>query len=350
MHAVSLLTVQLFEMHNRAKFEVYAFCWSVEDRTQFRERVKNSFDKFYPIGDLTDEAAAELIQKNQIDVLIDLQGLSGRARPEIISRGPSPIQISWLGYPGTTAIPNNDYVIADDFVLPTNLEPFFSEKPLRLPRVFQISDTTRAFGPTRPRSFYGLPEDAFVFCAFNNNYKITPKMFESWMRILKGVPNSILWLLEDNKWARENLLKFSIDGGIDPHRIHFAGRIDPVDYLTRFKTADLFLDTTPYNAGTTANDALWAGLPLITLSGRSYVARMAGSLLRCAGLQDLICYTQEEYEHRAIHLGTNPEELLGLRSRLRSLKDQDALFNSVDFVNEFECEIQKLVGQACADN
>ena len=343
MHAVSLLTVQLFELHDRNRFEVHAFCWSPEDGSSFRKRVVKAFDRFHSIGALDDETAADLIAKNEIDVLIDLQGLSGRARPEIVARGPSPIQLTWLGYPGTTAIPYNDYVIADDFVLPRELEPFFTEKPLRLPRVFQVSDTTRPFGITRSRAFYGLPEDAFVFCAFNNNYKITPEMFFSWLRILKATPNSLLWLLEDNKWSRMNLLQTCQSAGVNPERIHFAGRIEPQDYLSRFRTADLFLDTTPYNAGTTANDALWAGLPLLTLVGRTYVARMAGSLLRSAGLPELICHAREDYEKKAIHYGCNPEKLLKLKERLKSLKDRNQLFDTRQFVYELECELEKLV-------
>jgi predicted O-linked N-acetylglucosamine transferase (SPINDLY family) len=238
---------------------------------------------------------------------------------------------------------SNDYVIADDFVLPRELEPFFTEKPLRLPRVFQVSDTTRPFGITRSRAFYGLPEDAFVFCAFNNNYKITPEMFFSWLRILKATPNSLLWLLEDNKWSRMNLLQTCQSAGVNPERIHFAGRIEPQDYLSRFRTADLFLDTTPYNAGTTANDALWAGLPLLTLVGRTYVARMAGSLLRSAGLPELICHAREDYEKKAIHYGCNPEKLLKLKERLKSLKDRNQLFDTRQFVYELECELEKLV-------
>ena len=343
MHAVSLLTVQLFELHDRTRFETHAFCWSGEDGTAFRQRVKKAFDGFHPIGALDDETAAKLIRETEIDVLIDLQGLSGRARPEIIARGPAPIQITWLGYPGTTAIPYNDYVIADDFILPRELEPFFTEKPVRLPRVFQVSDTTRPFGPTRSRAFYGLPQEAFVFCAFNNNYKITPEMFYSWLRILNGAPNSILWLLEDNEWSRMNLQNICHAADVDPGRIYFAGRLDPQDYLARFKTADLFLDTTPYNAGTTANDALWAGLPLLTLAGRTYVARMAGSLLRHAGLQELICHTREDYEKTAIHYGRNPEELLKLRERLSAAKERNELFDTRQFVDDFETELERLV-------
>ena len=342
MHAVSLLTVELYEKHHRDKVEVHAFCWSREDGTTFRERVKKAFDKFHIIKNMDDEAAAELIKQNEIDVLVDLQGLSANARPDIIARGPAPIQIQWLGYPGPTGIPYNDYVVADDFIMPRELEPFFTEKPLRLPTLFQVSDTTRRFGDAKPRSFYGLPDDAFVFCAFNNNYKITPEMFDSWVRILNESPGSVLWLLQDNDWSRHNLLERCARAGVDSGRVYFAGRIDPADYLARFQVADLFLDTTPYNAGTTANDALWAGLPLLTLSGRTYVARMAGSLLRSAGLNELITYERADYEKKAIYYANHRAELQKLRDRLRDEKDSGRLFDTERFASEFETALLAL--------
>ena len=342
MHAVSLLTVELFELHNRENVEVHAFCWSKEDGTRFRERVRAAFDHFHLIGHLDDGAAAQLIRDNEIDVLVDLQGLSAKTRPDIIARGPAPIQITWLGYPGTAAIPYNDYVVADDFIMPPELEPFFTEKPLRLPTVFQVSDSQRVFGVDRPRSFYGLPDDAFVFCAFNNSYKITPEMFDCWMRILLQVPGSILWQLEDNKWSRQNLLDRAQAAGVDPSRLVFAGRIDPRDYLTRFQAANLFLDTTPYNAGTTANDALWAGLPLLTYAGRTYVSRMAGSLLRSAGLPELITYNLADYEKTAVHYATHRDELAVLADRLRQCKESGELFNTKRFVGEYEEALLKI--------
>ena len=339
MHAVSLLTVELYEKHNRDAVEVHAFCWSREDGTVFRERVKKAFDKYHIIKNMDDAAAAELIRQNEIDVLVDLQGLSANARPDIIARGPAPIQVQWLGYPGPSGIPCNDYVVADDFIMPRELEPFFTEKPLRLPTVFQVSDTTRRFGEAKPRSFYGLPDDAFVFCAFNNNYKITPEMFDSWVRILNESPGSILWLLQDNDWSRDNLLARCTRAGVDSSRVYFAGRIDPADYLSRFQVADLFLDTTPYNAGTTANDALWAGLPLLTLAGRTYVARMAGSLLRSAGLDELITHERADYEQKAIFYANNRAELQKLRVRLQAEKESGRLFNTERFVSEFEAAL-----------
>jgi len=343
MHAVSLLTVELFERHNRDKVEVHAFCWSREDGTPFRERVRNSFDHFHSIGQLNDREAADLIRSKEIDVLVDLHGLSARTRPDIIAHGPAPVQVTWLGYPGTSAIPYNDYVVADDFVLPTELEPFFTEKPLRMPTVFQVCDTTRSFGPDQPRSFYGLPDEAFVFCAFNNNYKITPEIFEAWMRILHRTPDSVLWLLEDNRWSRQNLTKHAEGAGVDPARLHFAGRIQPPDYLTRFRAANLFLDTHPYNAGTTANDALWAGLPLLTYSGRTYVSRMAGSLLRAAGLPELITCSLEQYEETAHHFAMHRDQLQAISKRLTRNRESGELFNTAGFANEFETALHRLI-------
>ena len=342
MHAVSLLTVELYETHDRSRFEVHAFCWSREDGTAFRERVRNAFDHFHKIGHLDDAAAAQLIRSLEIDVLIDLQGLTGNARPNIVARGPAPIQIAYLGYPGTTGLPHVDYVVADRFIFPDELRPHFTEKPLFVDTGFQVSDSKRVFGAKASRAQFGLPEDAFVFCAFNNSYKITEPMFDGWMRILKASPQSVLWLLEDNPWAKENLRKAAVEKGVDVNRLHFAGRIDPKDYLARFQVADLFLDTTPYNAGTTANDALWAGLPILTLSGRTYVSRMAGSLLTSAGLSWLICHTLADYETKAIKLALNRTEAAAASTALAQRKAQGWLFNTGNFCARFEGRLSEL--------
>ena len=342
MHAVSLLTVELYETHDRSRFEVHAFCWSREDGTAFRERVRNSFDHFHKIGHLDDAAAAQFIRDLEIDVLVDLQGLTGNARPNIVARGPAPIQIAYLGYPGTTGLPHVDYVVADRFIFPDELRPHFTEKPLFVDTGFQVSDSKRVFGAQANRAQFGLPEDAFVFCAFNNSYKITEPMFESWMRILKASPQSVLWLLEDNPWAKENLRKAAMEKGVDVNRLYFAGRIDPKDYLARFQVADLFLDTTPYNAGTTANDALWAGLPILTLSGRTYVSRMAGSLLTSAGLSWLICHTLADYEAKAIKLALNRTEAAAASAALAQRKAQGWLFNTSNFCARFEGRLTEL--------
>ena len=345
MHAVSLLTVELFETHDRSRFEVHAFCWSKEDGTAFRERVRKAFDHYHKIGDLDDAAAAQLILDKEIDVLVDLQGLTGNARPNIVARGPAPIQIAYLGYPGTTGLPHVDYVVADRYIFPEELAPHFSEKPLYIDTGFQVSDSKRVFGPRPTRAQFGLPDNAFVFCAFNNSYKITQPMFESWLRILKASPQSVLWLLEDNPWAKEHLRNAAAEQGVDVDRLHFAGRIDPKDYLARFQVADLFLDTTPYNAGTTANDALWAGLPILTLSGRTYVSRMAGSLLTSAGLSYFISHSLDEYEAKAITLSTNRTEAANASLALAQRKAQGWLFNTGNFCARFEGRLHELVTQ-----
>jgi predicted O-linked N-acetylglucosamine transferase (SPINDLY family) len=343
MHAVSLLTVELFETHSRDNFEVHAFCWSPEDGTPFRERVKKAFDYFHFISSLSDAEAADLIKSLEIDVVVDLQGLTSGARPDLIARGAAPVQIAYLGYPGSTALPYVDYVVADHFILPQELKPYFTEKPLYLSTVFQVSDSKRPIGQIKERSFYCLPEDQFVFCVFNNNYKFTPEVFEAWMRILRACASAVLWILEDNTWSKNNLINAAKAHGINPDRLIFAGRIHPADYLARFTAADLFLDTTPYNAGTTANDALWAGLPLLTLSGQTYVSRMAGSLLNSVGLNDLIAFDLGSYESKAIYYYQNPHQLLIIRKSLANSKIQGKLFNTKTFCKEFESEINKIL-------
>jgi predicted O-linked N-acetylglucosamine transferase (SPINDLY family) len=336
MHAVSLLTVELFETHHRDRVEVHAFCWSREDGTPFRERVRRAFDRFHRIDAMDDEAAAQLIQAEEIDVLVDLHGLTSNARPNIVARGPAPLQVTYLGLPGPTALPHVDHVVADPFIFPDVLRDGFTEEPLVLPTLYQCSDSQRPIGPLPSRASLGLPDDAFVFCAFNNNFKFTPEVFESWMRILRRVPRALLWLLEDNPWSRNNLQAAARAHGVDPARLLFAGRVQPSDYLARFTAADLFLDTYPYNAGTTANDALWAGLPLLTRSGRTYVSRMAGSLLTSAGLHELVTHNADDYERVAVELALEPERLIGLRRRLADEKASGRLFNTERFATEFE--------------
>lgn len=343
MHAVSLLTVELFETHDRNHFETHAFCWSNEDGTAFRKRVKKAFDHFHPVGALTDEQTAELIRSSEIDIVVDLQGLTSGARPNIVARGPAPIQVAYLGYPGPSALPYVDYIVADRFIMPPELCAHFTEKPLYLPTLFQVSDRKRAISEVPPRSQFGFDEGDFIFCAFNNNHKFTPELFESWMRILRATPHGVLWLLEDNQWSKANLLAAAAAHGIPKHRLRFAGRITPSEYLARFAVADLFLDTMPYNAGTTANDALWAGLPLLTLSGHTYVSRMAGSLLKSIGLEELVTFDTEHYENVAIRLAKNPHEINSLREKLYSAKQQGKLFNTDTFTREFEVALQAVL-------
>lgn len=345
IHAVSMLTAELYELHNRDKVEVYGFCWSGEDVTGMRNRVSTAMDHYIRIVDMSDEAAAHCILSHEIDILVDLQGITGGARVNILLYKPAPIQITYLGYPGSTAIPTIDYVIADKFVLPEELTPFFSEKPLYMPDSFQCSDRHRVAAQTPTRSACGLPDDKFVFCSFNNNFKFTTAMYAVWMSILQRVPDSVLWLLADNEWSREHLCLYAEQHGVDRGRLIFAPRVSPTDYLARYRVADLFLDTFPYNGGTTANDVLWMCLPLLTYSGRTFVSRMAGSLLTSLGLPELITYSLSEYEEKAVSLATNPEKVVALRRYLEETHDTCRLFDMPQFVHDLEVLFEQVAGK-----
>lgn len=346
LHAVSLLTAELFELHDRDDFEVYGFCWSREDASALRARVSQAMDHFLRIGAMNDREAAECIRSHEIDILVDLQGLTSGARPLILSHRPAPVQMTYLGFPGTTGLPWIDYVIADSYVIPEGTAQFFTEKPLYLPHCFQVSDSKRPVGPMPRRLDNDLPENSVVFCSFNNNYKFTPELFAAWMRILKRTPESVLWLLADNEWAQENLLRTARKQGIKKERLIFAPRVSPAEYLARYQLADLFLDTFPFNGGTTANDALFMGLPLLTLSGRTFASRMAGSLLSNLGLPELIATNLKQYEEKAVRLGRKPAELAALRVRLRAAKESGLVFNTPRFVKEYESILKKLLAEA----
>jgi predicted O-linked N-acetylglucosamine transferase (SPINDLY family) len=345
LHAVGLLIVELLEHHDKSRFEVFGYCWSRDDGTSIQRRIRSALDHHVRVGSKSDEAAAESIRRDEIDIVIDLQGLTSGARPGILSAGPAPIQISYLGYPGSCAIPYVDYIVADEFVYPRELEQHFSEKPMRLDACFQTSDRHRTVGATPDRSSLGLPEEAFVFCAFNNNYKFTFERFHCWMRILKACPNSVLWLLGDNPWSIKHMQEAATRVGVSHDRLILASRVAPPDYLARFKQADLFLDTFPYNAGTTANDALWMGLPILTHAGKTYISRMAGSLLHSVGLDHLICTNEIEYEQKAIALGLERDRktVKEARKHLENLKVRGELFNTESFARDFEDKLVKLL-------
>lgn len=343
LHPVSLLTVQLFELHNRDAFEVYGFCWSPEDGSAMRQRVKQGMDHFFTIHQLTDEEAARLIRSHEIDILVDLQGQTSGARANILGYRPAPIQITYLGLPATTGLPSIDYVIADEFLIPQSEAQFYSEKPLYMPHIYQVSDRKRVQGPRPTRASCGLPKDGFVFCSFNNSYKYTPEVFAVWLSLLRQVPGSVLWLLADNPWAEKNLRMVAEAQGFAPDRLVFATRVSPENYLARYLVADLFLDTFPFNAGTTANDCLWMGCPLVTYTGRSFGARMAGALLTAAGLPELITYNLADYEALALALARDPGRCAALRDRLGAVRDTGVLFDTPLFVRDLESRLQSLV-------
>lgn len=335
-HAVSILTAELYELHDRARIEVYAFSWSREDNSPLRARVVGAMDHYIRIDRMTDEEAARHIRSHEIDILVDLHGLTLGARPDILGWKPAPVQLTWLGFPGPTALPGVDYVVADAFVLPPALEPYFTEKPLRMPHTFQINDRQRAIGTTPTRAASGLPDDALVFCSFNSNFKFTPDVFASWMRILRQVPDSVLWIVADSEMTRANLVREAAAHGVDGGRLLFAARVVPADYLARFRLADLFLDTNPFNAGTTASDALWAGLPVLTWAGETFGSRMAGSLLHAVGLPELVTHSLQDYEALAIALGNDRAHLAALRARLAANRDASPLFDTPRFVRDYE--------------
>lgn len=343
LHPVSMLTVELFERHDRSRFEVYGFCWSPEDGSGLRARVIGAMDHFIKIGHLSDEEAAKAIRGSEIDIIIDLQGLTSGARPYILAHRPAPVQITYLGFPGTTGLPWLDYVICDDYIIPKEGEQFFTEKPLRMEKCFQVSDSKRAVGPTPARAANGLPEDSFVFCAFNNNYKYTQQMFDSWMTILARVPDSVLWLLADNIWAKENMIKAAGKRGVSAERLIFAPRVSPQDYLARYLIADLFLDTYPFNGGTTANDALWMGLPLLTLSGKTFASRMAGSLLNNLGLGEMVTHTFDDYIKKAIHFGKNRSNIEEIKAKLAVAKNESHVFDMESAVRDYEALVSSVV-------
>jgi predicted O-linked N-acetylglucosamine transferase (SPINDLY family) len=343
LHPVSMLTVGLFELHDRERFEVYGYCWSPEDGSGLRQRVINAMDHFTRIHQMSDEEAARKIRADEIDILIDLQGQTAGARANLLAYRPAPIQITYLGLPATTGLPSIDYVIADHFLIPESAVPFYSEKPLYMPDVYQVSDRKRIVGPIPSRESCGLPATGFVFCSFNNNYKITPEVFDIWMNILRRVPDSVLWVLADNQWAEDNLRLEAEIRGIAAQRLIFAGRVHPEDYLARFQLADLFLDTFPFNAGTTANDALWMGLPILTCSGCSFASRMAGALLTAANLEELITFSFQDYEERAVSLANNPVECMRMREYLRDARESGVLFDTPKFVKNLEDELAKVL-------
>ena len=309
VHAVGLLLPELLEGHDKSKFEIYGYDFSPEDGTAHRERLKKAFDHLRPIRALTDRQVAELVMADEIDVLIDLHGLSSGARPGIFALHPAPKQGTYLGFIGTTGMPWFDFVIADRYALPEELTPYFTEKPLYVEGSF--IPLTRDDTPVREatRAEFGLPDDAFVMAAFGNVYKITPEMFATWMEILKEIPRAVLWLIDDNPTTTANIKKNALSAKADVSRILFTGRSAHVEYKAKLKLADVFLDNFPYNCGSTTNDVLTAGIPIITIAGKSLVSKMGASILNSINLNSLIAYNKEEYKNIIIKLYSSESKI-----------------------------------------
>jgi predicted O-linked N-acetylglucosamine transferase (SPINDLY family) len=331
-HALSTLIAGLIEGHDTSCFEVFAFDNGWDDGSDIRQRLENAFTEIVDISRLGDIEAASEIRDRSIDILIDLNAHSGFKRTGIFSHRPAPIQVNWLGYPGTMGAPFMDYIIGDAIVIPAGHEAYYSENVVRLPDTYQVNDSRRAVSaPTPTRAEAGLPDTAYVFCCFNNNHKITPEVFDIWMHLLNQVQHSVLWLLADNDAAARNLRYEAAARGVAPERLVFAPRLTLPDHLARHRLADLFLDTLPYNAHTTANDALWMGVPLLTCMGHTFSGRVASSLLHAVGLPELITENLADYEAMALKLATTPTLLSDLRTRLTANRTTHPLFDSDRF-------------------
>lgn len=335
LHPLAFLISDLFASHDREKFEIYAYSYGPDDLSKERQQIATNVDHFVDICQWSDQQTATHMQTEGVDILVDLTGYTKHSRTGIVVLKPAPISINWLGYPGTMGHTQQgsvfDYILVDKTIAPAQED--FSETCLYLP-CYQPNNAQRPISATPSKSSQGLPEDAFVFCSFNQTFKITETMFSLWMQLLKQVPNSVLWLLDCNRWAKANLLKFSEQAGINPQRIIFAPRVPIEAHLARHAHADLFLDTLPYNAHTTASDALWMDVPVLTCMGDTFPSRVAASLLNTLQLDRLITQDLETYAERALMLANDRAMLNDIKTQLKSRKSQ--LFNPKGFVQALE--------------
>jgi predicted O-linked N-acetylglucosamine transferase (SPINDLY family) len=341
-HALAQLLSELIERHDRARFEVAAVAMGPDDGSAARARFETAFDRFLPVPDFDQRKAARLVRDLETDIAIDLGGHSADHLLRVFSQRPAPVQVNWLGFPGTIGAGFMDYILADATVLPFARQPFFTEKIVHLPDCYQPNDTRRPVGETPSRAEMGLPDAGFVFACFNNSWKIGPAMFDIWMRLLRAVPGSVLWLLESNAGSNANLKRQAARRGVDPARLVFAPNVPLERHLARQRLADLFLDTLFYNAHTTGSDALWVGLPVLTCQGRSFAARVGASLLKAAELPELITTSLDEYEALALTLARDPVLLAGYRQRLTDNRDRCALFDSDRFRRGIEAAFVRM--------
>ena len=335
-HVTSALTVEMFECHDRTRFETVAVSFGPDDNSPMRQRLLGAFDDFMDACQQNDRQVAQMLREREIDIAVDLGGHTSGARPWVLAHRPAPVQAKYMGFPGTSGSNFIDYIIADRVVVPPDQDRFFSEKMAALPTTLWVTDTKRDLPPPPSREEAGLPETGFVFCCFNHNWKITPPLFDIWMRLLTCVDGSVLWLLEGNTSIKENLRKEAQVRGVAPDRLIFAARTTPEAHLARQQLADLFLDTLPYNAHTTASDALWARLPLLTVPGRSFPARVAASILQAAGLPELIAPDLAAYESRALELARDPAALNTIRQKIAATRTAMPLFDTARFTRELE--------------
>jgi predicted O-linked N-acetylglucosamine transferase (SPINDLY family) len=337
-HAVCFLMAEVFGLHDRSRFEVFGLDYSKDDGSAWRQKVINGFDHHVQLHQLTDEQAAQLIKSLEIDILVDLSGLTAGARPGILMHKPAPVQASYLGFLGPPGIKEIDYLICDHYTVAPEHEWAYGAKLLRLP-FYQVNNRLRVAAPTPTRKSQGLPENAFVYCALNNSYKITAAVFARWMEILRRTEKSVLWLLEENPEVSVNLMREAVRHGIDPGRLVFAQHAQPADYLARFQCGDLFLDTSPYNAGITATDALVMGLPVLTCPGNSFVSRMAADLLLACGLDSFVCCDWNQYVEKAVEFAKTRQAKFLLANQQAKIS---AVLETSHYVSELETLYKKI--------
>jgi predicted O-linked N-acetylglucosamine transferase (SPINDLY family) len=341
-HATVALTAELFETHDRSRLELTAFSFGPDTADAMRQRVAAAFDRFLDVREQSDSDIARLARSLGIDVAVDLGGFTRGSRPRIFALRAAPLQVGYLGYLGTMSAEYMDYLIADDTLIPEADRRYYAEKIVYLPS-YQVNDSKRLIAK-KPfsRAELGLPPTGFVFCCFNSTYKVTPDTFDGWMRILARVPGSVIYLLGGNTALESNLRREAQTRGVAAERIVFGGRLPPPEYLARYRTADLFLDTLPYNAGATASDALWAGLPVLTRIGETFAGRMGASLLRAVGLPELVAKSAQQYEELAVELASNPQQLAGIRAKLAGGSRTARLFDTAASARHLEAAYAKM--------
>ncbi|HWY60598.1 MAG TPA: tetratricopeptide repeat protein [Rhizomicrobium sp.] len=342
-HAMPRLMAGVFERHDRSRFEVIAISFGVDDGSPIRARLTRAFDQFHDVRFSSARQIAELMVRLEVDIAVDLMGFTEQSRLGIFALRPAPVQANYIGYPGTLGADFYDAIIADAIVAPLEQQPYFSETIVPLVDTYWPTDDRRAeAGPPPGRADAGLPGQGFVFCCFNNNWKITPPLFDIWMRLLKAVPDSVLWLLQDSAEAADNLGREARARGVAAERLVFAPRVSPEDHLARHRLAGLFLDTLPYNAHTTASDALWVGVPLVTCKGACFHGRVAASILSAIGLPELIAENLDDYESLALALATDAPRLAALKRKLEENRKTTPLFDTARFTRAMEAGYEKM--------
>ncbi len=343
-HPGMSLMAELFEIHDRSRFEIYAFSFSVEPEDDARRRVAAGVDHYLDVKDLSDQEIVAKSRELGIDIAINRNGYTMDGRAGIFAHRAAPVQVNFLGYPGTLGADYIDYIVADPVLIPESYREYYTEKIAYLPHTYQPNDRKREISDrVFTRSELGLPEDGFVFCCFNNDYKLTPDVFDIWMRLLQQVPKSVLWLLGGNEFSARNLWREADRRGIAADRLVFAGRVNKEEHLSRHRQADLFVDTFYYNAHTTASDALWAGLPVVTCLGEAFASRVAASLLGAMGLPELVTDTREQYEALIVELATQPDKLAAIKDRLAQNRLAQPLFQTDLYARHLEKAFEMMV-------